>query len=136
MNVNRRTLGTSVLFLFAAYSIFSGFGYYTLWELLKTDVAGTIVSSTDEPATKGPRYITHYSIRQADGSLTTYIAGPTTAYLPRSMPVGATIQKRKWELGYYMNGQWVSVEGPWGILFLGVISFCVGVFFLIKSIVR
>jgi hypothetical protein len=48
---------------------------------------------------------TRYVIRKPDGSKLEYVAGATDASLSRNIPVGAELEKRKWELSYSVNGK-------------------------------
>jgi hypothetical protein len=87
------------------------FGFYTLGVRLWTRLDGTITSSRDVPLDRGPRYITEYTLRTVDGRDTSYTAGPTDSSIPRSMPVGTVLQKRRWRLGFERNGSWVNDFG-------------------------
>src|SRR5258708_36933541 len=69
-----------------------------------TKVEGVVVSSRDIPTTGAPRYATEYTLRGADGRESVYTAGPTDAFLPRSMPIGTSIKKQRWHLDYERNG--------------------------------
>jgi hypothetical protein len=88
--------------LFAAWIIF--IDTYTIGTRFLTSVDGTVVSS--ETST-GNRPTTSYQIKGPDGSISEYVAGPTDKSLPRRMPVGTQIRKKKYELGYVLNGQTV-----------------------------
>ena len=93
-----------VLFLFALFILW-GFGVETVGKRLRTQLDGTIVSSRDIPPSRGSRYVTEYILRGSDGRETTYVAGPTDASLPRSMPVGTHLKKQRWALSYERNGE-------------------------------
>ena len=93
-NIQARSL------LFFSLFIFWGFGYETVVKRLTTVVVGVVVSSRDIPSTGAPRYATDYIIRGIDGVIRGYIAGPTDASPPRSMPVRTRIKKLRWELNY------------------------------------
>jgi hypothetical protein len=88
--------------------ILFGFGFETVGMRLWIDVDGTVTSSIDVPDTHSPRYITDYFIRGADGRATTYTAGATDGSLARSLPAGTRIIKRRWDLGYSVDGRWVA----------------------------
>ncbi|MGB2675763.1 MAG: hypothetical protein WAN12_01595 [Candidatus Acidiferrum sp.] len=88
--------------------ILYGFGYETLYQRLVTQVEGVIVSSRDVHSPNNPRYATEYIVRAADGREAGYVAGASDASLPRSLPVGTTIKKRKWHLDYERDGEHVS----------------------------
>jgi hypothetical protein len=85
-----------------------GFGYHTLWLRLTTECEGVVTASRDIPPTRGLRYATQYTLVGPDGQGRTYVAGPTDASLPRSMPVGTRIKKERWRLSFERNGQRVD----------------------------
>jgi len=85
-----------------------GFGWETIGRRLQTDVDGVIVGSQDVPSTGAPRYATRYTVRGPDGNQKEFWAGPTDGSLPRSMPVGTRIRKRRWHLDYERNGSRVD----------------------------
>jgi hypothetical protein len=91
--------------LFALFILW-GFGYETLWPRLTTNIEGTVVSKeylARNAWTHG--YGTRYVIRKPDGSQLEYVAGATDASLSRTIPLGAELEKRKWELSYSVNGK-------------------------------
>jgi hypothetical protein len=47
----------------------------------------------------------NYIVRAPDGTEQLYTAGGTDSSLPRDLPVGAHIVKRRWELSYSLNGK-------------------------------
>ena len=94
-----------------------GFGWDTVGRLLRTEVDGTIITSQDIPNTGAPRYSTKYTIRSVDGKETTFRAGPTDGSLPRSLPAGTQIRKKRWHLDYEENGQLIRFS----IFFYGFI---------------
>jgi hypothetical protein len=96
-----------VLFVAALYALW-GFGYETVWDRFTTSVDGTVILANDKPTTGAPRYATFYTLKDSNGKLTEYIAGATDASLPRSMPIGTSLHKARWELGYERNGTWVN----------------------------
>jgi hypothetical protein len=67
-----------------------------------------------------------YTIRRADGSAVSYVAGPTMASLPRSMPVGTVILKKKWETGYEIDGDWGRRRSAMGHVCTGRAIPCAG----------
>lgn len=82
------------------------FGLQTFVALLNTQVDGVVVSSRDTPPNPwGHGYATEYTMRGPDGHEFTYLAGPTDASLPRSMPVGTSVKKERWHLYYERNGR-------------------------------
>jgi hypothetical protein len=92
-----------------------GFGYQTLFTRLMADVDGTVISTQDIPYPLAPaRHGTEYVFKNPEGRTVTYIAGPTDASLPRSMPVGTYIKKRRGHYSYERDGQHVD---DFGIIF-------------------
>jgi hypothetical protein len=85
-----------------------GFGIETVGARREAQFDGVVVSSRDLPATGGPRYATEYILHGKDGQSQVYVAGPTDASLPRSMPVGTYLKKQKWHLYYERNEQRVD----------------------------
>lgn len=102
--------------LMFALFILWGFGYDTVGARLKIRLEGVVISSRDVPSTGAPRYATEYTLRAPDGRESVYIAGATDASLPRSLPVGTTINKQRWHLDYEKNGQRVE---DFGVFFYG-----------------
>jgi hypothetical protein len=96
-----------VLIFFGLFILW-GFGWETIGRRLQTDVDGVIVGSQDVPSTGAPRYATRYTVRGPDGNEQVFWAGATDASLPRSMPVGTRIRKRRWHLDYEQNGRHVD----------------------------
>ncbi len=94
-----------VLLLLPALFIFWGFGVETLGARLTTEVNGTITAVQYLPKKGAARYAAEYTLQGADGKSSAYIAGPTDASLPRDMPVGTTLQKTRWQLGYERDGK-------------------------------
>jgi hypothetical protein len=98
---------SAVPFLFAIWILYA-FGYQTVWQRLNTQIQGTVISSRDIPSTGAPRYATDYLIRRQDGQNSSYVAGCTDASLPRSLPTGTQLIKKRWEWGYQLNGKYNS----------------------------
>jgi hypothetical protein len=94
--------------LLAALWIGWGFGLNTVGKRLYTELDGVVISSIDVPATRDARYRTDYVLRGSDGREYSYVAGATDASLPRSLPVGTHLTKRKWRLDYVQNGQTID----------------------------
>jgi hypothetical protein len=114
-----------VLFVFGLWIIW-GFGYQSLWKRLVTNVEGTVVSVRDIPSPLAPaRHGTEYAIRTADGNNISYTAGATDASLPRSMPIGTTIEKKRWHFSYERNGH--KVEHFNVVFYVVTLSAAVGV---------
>jgi len=112
-----------VIALFAAWAFYAGASSFA--DRLLTTVDGTIILSRTTP---GVRPVTYYTFLAPDGQQMHLVAGPTDGSLPRKMPVGTVIQKRKFELAYARNGQRVN-DFPLGfqVLWIAVslISGCV-----------
>ncbi len=106
------------VFLFFGLFILWGFGYETVGIRLMTQLEGVVVSSRDIPSTGAPRYVTEYTVRGPDGRESVYTAGPTDAFLQRSMPVGTSLKKQRWHLDYEKNGQRVD---DFGVYFYGLV---------------
>jgi hypothetical protein len=126
----RATTNPVVLMLFGLFILY-GFGYETLGARLWTELEGVVISSRDNPASRGPRYATEYTIRVPDGRESTYIAGATDATLERNLPVGTYVRKRRWRVDYEINGQRVK---DFGILFYGFMV-CLGIGCIVWSAV-
>ena len=94
-------------FLLLAFGLFIilCFGIGTVGQRLQIELDGVVVSSHDRSAKGAPRYVTEYILRGDDGHKFVYLAGPTDASLPRSLPVGTRLSKQKWRLDYMENGQ-------------------------------
>jgi hypothetical protein len=103
-----RTGPTPIVLLLFGFWIVWGFGFQTVGARLEAHMDGVVISSRDIPVTRGPRYATEYTLRGPDGQNQKYIAGATDASLPRSMPVGTYLKKRRWHLSYERNNQHVD----------------------------
>ena len=95
---NYRAMG-----MFAAWKMFMGL--YEIAGRLLIEVEGTIVSSQ---TTTGYRPVTYHLIQRSDGQLCKYVAGPTDLSLPRRMPAGTYIKKKKYEPSYVRDGKLVQ----------------------------
>lgn len=73
-------------------------------ERLRTEVNGVVISKRDIPEVGASYYMTEYNIRGQDDKKTVYIAKPTAASLPRSMPIGTHIRKNRWNYSYERDG--------------------------------
>jgi hypothetical protein len=92
-----------------AIFIIRGFGYETVGSRLTTVLDGVVIARQEIPRTPyahGTGMI--YTVRSADGVDHSYVAGATDGSLPRDIPVGAQITKRKWELSYLSDGRRVD----------------------------
>jgi hypothetical protein len=97
-----------ILLILSGLWVLWAFGWQTVFSRLWLELDGTVVASVDVPAKGAPRYGTYYTVRSADGHDTQYVAGATDASLDRSLPVGTKLRKRRWELGYSIDGRWAS----------------------------
>ena len=89
-----------------AVGIFWTFGYNGIWHRLQIDIEGKITARQDLPQTvytHGPT--TLYTLQQGDGSVHEYTATLVDPSLPRTLPVGAYVTKRKGEVTYFLNGK-------------------------------
>ncbi|WP_244598856.1 hypothetical protein [Rhizobium tubonense] len=112
-----------VIVAFFAAFIFWGFGYETVWQRLTQQIDGTIISRRDIPYTGAPRYSAHYVILGRDGKEQIYEAGATDAALQRNLPIGAHIDKKWGQLGYYVNDRWVAFpKAFYGVVLLVAIA--------------
>ena len=113
-----RTLKSTALLLLAL-GIFWGFGYETVAKRLFSQVEGTVISRRDIADSATPRrYSTEYIVCGLDGQNHSYVAGPTDASLPRTIPVGANVKKLRWHWSYEQNGQ---LTDQFGWVFYGVV---------------
>lgn len=113
-----RTLKSGALLLLALWT-FWGFGYETVAKRLFAQVEGTVISRRDIAFAPAPaRYSTEYVVAGLDGQNYSYVAGPTDASLPRTIPVGASVKKLRWHWSYEQNGQLID---RFGWVFYGVV---------------
>src|SRR5215471_19647718 len=106
--------------------LFWGFGYETVAKRLSAHVEGTVISRREIAYPLAPaRYSTEYIVRGPDGNNQSYVAGPTDASLPRTIPVGAKLRKRPWHWSYEENEQ-VTDSSGWFFyaLVLGIGTAC------------
>jgi hypothetical protein len=85
------------------------FGGYVFWYRLQTEIEGKVVARQDIPKTPenhGP--IVVYTFERSDGARDEYTAPIGDGPLPQNLPVGAFLVKRKWELGFTLNGERVD----------------------------
>jgi hypothetical protein len=86
-----------------------GSGGNMFWDRLQTEIEGKVVARQDIPKTPqnhGP--IVVYAFERSDGARNEYTAPPGDGPLPQNLPIGAFLVKRKWELGYTLNGERVD----------------------------
>lgn len=102
-------LRPKALAFFGAWILFMGGN--EILRRLWLQVDGVVMSSQ---TTDGPRPVTTYRLRRADGSESGYVAGPTDASLQRRLPVGTTIRKERWRFSYEKDG---SEDDTFPILF-------------------
>jgi hypothetical protein len=90
-------------------------------------VEGTIessISSCMEPAHN--RCGTSYLVRTSSNAIVKHHAGPVDYDLRRYLPVGAVIDKKKWEFSYTVDGQLVDNYPSnffYGVFFAGLLIF-------------
>jgi hypothetical protein len=78
------------------------FGINEIVQRMNIEVDGVVVSSQ---TTTGNRPVTIYLIRGSDGREHEHVAGPTDKSLPRRLPEGTYLKKKKYELSYIKNGE-------------------------------
>jgi len=89
-----------------ALMILPTFGYNGVWQRYQIDLDGTVTARQDFPHNKythGPT--TRYTLKMGDGSIREYTATTHDPSLPRTIPVGVQVTKRKGELFYFLNGR-------------------------------
>lgn len=67
---------------------------------LQQSSSGTIINTVTRD---DPRRTTYYTLQNIDGATQTLIAGATDASLPRDLPKGTVIEKKKWQIGYSLD---------------------------------
>lgn len=100
-----REAAPGILLVFAI-GIFWTVGYNGVWHRLRLDVEGTVTARRDFPQNKythGPT--TRYTLKKADGTIREYTASRNEPSLPRTIPVGVNVTKRKGEIFYALNGR-------------------------------
>ena len=104
------------LLLFSVWILWA-FGIETVYARLKLELDGVVISARQS----------EYILRGPRGDTFHYVAGPTDASLPRSMPVGTHLKKLRWHLNYERNGQQVNDFPVFFYLgFLGIAVVCIG----------
>jgi len=97
------------MLLILAIGIFFTVGYNGLWHRLQIDVDGTVTARQDfqrTSSTHGPT--TRYTLKKDDGTVRTYMATSSDPSLPRTIPIGVHVTKRKGETFYFLNGRRVD----------------------------
>jgi len=67
---------------------------------LMIDVSGVVIDA--QHGTSYGRPHTYYTVRKANGEVTTFISGPSDASL-HEIPIGAEVEKKKWDIGYSLD---------------------------------
>jgi hypothetical protein len=104
---SRSGINSLVPFLASLWIIWA-FGLHTLGARLWTQLDGVVIGSRDVPPTRGPRYVTEYTVREHAGREVFYTAGPTDASLSRSMPIGTRVTKQRWHVDWERDGRRVN----------------------------
>jgi hypothetical protein len=104
-----------VLVVFGAFILW-GFGANTVWPRLMLAVDGVVTQRVDMPSLGAPRFTSAYVLRSPDGADVHYSAGATDASLARGQKIGTVFRKRRWQLGYRLNGKRVGFP----VLFYGL----------------
>jgi hypothetical protein len=113
-----------------------GFTVYNGWSRLATDIDGKVIARQELPKTpQNHGAKTVYTFEHRDGTHSEYTADGNDASLPQTFPIGASLVKRKWELGYTLNGQRVDdfpIIGFWLFISVGL-AVLAGAAFLFRS---
>lgn len=91
--------------------ILAGYFCISIFPLRQLEISGTIISSERQVFEQGAnyqKYYTEYILQSKDGREVEYKATGYGDSLPKDMPVGTMIDKKKGELGYMKNNEWVS----------------------------
>ncbi len=118
-----QSTGARAMWCFAAMMFL--LATWTVGGRLIIEAKGTIVESQEG---HGPRHSTLYKLKQVDGTYQTLLSGPTDASLPRDLPIGISIEKQRWRLGYSIDGNY-RIGFPIGFYGSGIL--CSIVFFII-----
>ena len=103
-----RQAGPGVLLVLALVTL-PTCGYNGVWQRYQLDLQGTVTARQDFPRTKRSRGpTTQYTLQANDGTILEYTATPGDASLPRTIPVGVHVTKRKGELFYFLNDRRVD----------------------------
>jgi hypothetical protein len=108
-----------------------------VWTRLQIELEGTIISRRDAAPTvyaNGPT--TRYTIREADGSLGDYTATIADPSLPRTLPIGGAIVKRKGDLFYLLDGKRIDdfpITADFVFLGVGIGSMVAGSIWIARS---
>jgi hypothetical protein len=99
-------------YVFAALVAAVMFGGLAASELLARgwiELDGRVISSdTTCQQPHNNRCVTRYSLERRDGSQVIYDAASNDHSLWQRLPVGAVISKRRWELGYSVDGNQIN----------------------------
>jgi hypothetical protein len=95
------------ILLVLALGILSTFGYNGVWQRYQLDLAGTVTARQVLPQDKFTHSptTTLYTLKAGDGSIHEYTATRNDPSLPRTLPVGVNVTKRKGEMFYSVNGR-------------------------------
>jgi hypothetical protein len=94
------------ILLLLALVILPTLGYNGVWQRYQIDLQGTVTARQDFPPNKythGPT--TRYTLKMGDGTIREYTATHSEPSLPRTIPIGVTVTKRKGEMFYSLNGR-------------------------------
>ena len=95
------------------------------------EVSGTILKSEEGHVPLHPhRLLTTYTIQPFDGGKTIrYTAAGNDPSLARHLPVDTVVEKKEWQLSYFINGEKVSdfpIRFYAGIGFVGILLLLIG----------
>jgi hypothetical protein len=83
--------------------IFTLFFFYPVFDRLNIDIQGIVLSRQEGHYDTIYRTYTDYRIQQDDGKIIIYRGNFAGASLSEDIPIGAEINKKKWEINYAVN---------------------------------
>jgi hypothetical protein len=98
-----------------------------LYQRARIELNGTVVASdTTCMQPQNNRCATTYVLENAAHLREMYVAGPTDHSLPRRLPIGTTVVKKKWSMSYWLNGRHVNDFPVQFYAWVFLTSVCVG----------
>ena len=101
MALGRTKLNSSAMAIFSVWILY--IAYSTIAGRLEIEADGTILKR--EAFTRYGRPGAIYTLAASDGSSHTFTSGSTDSSLPRELPVGSRLVKRKNHLSYTLDGR-------------------------------
>jgi hypothetical protein len=106
MNQTSNALYRAVMTFGILVCAFAASGFY---KRASIDINGQVTSSqTTCVQPQNNRCSTVYRVKDMNGVQNKYVAGFTDGSLPLRLPVGAHIEKKKWQLTYALNGRSIN----------------------------